>query len=113
MEQIHSSSELEGPISESEFAAVSTTVKSRVKLVDVNHMLSVIQTYFQRYVSQHKCKDPSSLTPLTLTTLAEEGGLKIGGATSQCMIGTLRACKRIIVGKTGILLVKPPIGNFK
>ena len=115
LEQIQASHELSGPISEAEFGSVSTTVKSRVKLSDVNHMLSIIQNHFARYCTVHKVKDASSLPPLSLNTLVEEGApIKIGGASSQCIIGTLRACKRILVGKNGLItLVKPPIIGAK
>jgi len=107
----------EGPISEREFAAVSSTVKSRVKLADVNNMFAVIQSHFARLIlsapggsrATKATVDPATLPPLTLSALAEVGGAgKIGGATSQCIIGTLRACKRILVDRRGILLVKPP-----
>jgi hypothetical protein len=130
----------EGPVSDREFAGVSSTVKSRVKLAEVNQLLGVIQNHFARIVanqaalsvgssSHHGGRksiggaaaaaaavaaaaasiDPASLPPLTLTTLSELGGAgKIGGATSQCIIGTLRACKRILVDRRGILLVKLP-----
>ena len=110
LDAISVSSELEGPITEKEFAGVSTTVKSRVKLADVNAMLTTIQQHFQRYIQHHKVKDVTQLPPLTLTALATDGAgtVKVGGASAQCIIGTLRACKRIIVGKQGITLVKPP-----
>ena len=107
----------EGPISEREFAAVSSTVKSRVKLADVNNMFAVIQSHFARLIlsapggsrATKATVDPATLPPLTLSALAEVGGAgKIGGATSQCIIGTLRACKRILVDRRGILLVKLP-----
>jgi hypothetical protein len=85
LDAISVSSELEGPISEKEFAGVSTTVKSRVKLADVNAMLTTIQQHFQRFIQQHKVKDPSQLPPLTLTALATDGAgaVKIGGASGQ------------------------------
>jgi hypothetical protein len=126
----------EGPVSDREFAGVSSTVKSRVKLGEVNQLLGVIQNHFARIVANQAALsvgsghggrksiggaaaaavaaaaasiDPASLPPLTLTTLSELGGAgKIGGATSQCIIGTLRACKRILVDRRGILLVKLP-----
>lgn len=117
--------EEQGPVSEKELAGVSTTVKSRVKLAEVNALFLIIQTHFARLMhgnsgggkgslKKHNAeneRDVATLPPLTLTQLAELGAatnMKVGGATSQCIIGTLRACKRIIVDRRGILLVKPP-----
>ena len=116
----------EGPVSEKELANVSSTVKSRVKLAEVNALFLLIQTHFARLLhgqsggnkgslkkhsNAENERDVATLPPLTLTQLAELGAatnMKVGGATSQCIIGTLRACKRIIVDRRGILLVKPP-----
>jgi len=112
-----------GPLSEKEFQGVSVTVRARAKLVDVNHILSVIQNHFMRLApasSGHSTKnskhhhshshvDWSSMPALTLQRLAEEvGSSKIAGQSGQAVIATLRATKRIKMDKNGITLLQAP-----
>jgi uncharacterized protein YkuJ len=103
-----------GPLTAREFNAISVTVRGRSKLDECNHMLGVITVFFTKYVTVHRVREGGTLPPLTLQQLSElQTVIKIGGASSQSIIGTLRACKRITATTKGISLVKPPVFGQK
>ncbi|KAJ7389117.1 regulation of microtubule polymerization or depolymerization [Desmophyllum pertusum] len=79
------------PIDEKEFLTVSTLVRGRAKLHDVNKVYEVLFHHFK------KNKNSTSLTPKDMTKM----GLKVTGATGEAKLKVLRALKVIVINNKG------------
>ena len=91
------SSERFVPIDEEEFSGVSTVVRGRCKLEDVNTV------YEQLY--QLKQQQVVRKWPATVAELAAKG-LKVGGISGEQKLGTLRSLGIITMTKQGVAFVE-------
>jgi hypothetical protein len=78
-------------ITEEEFFSVSSLVRGKVKLDEVNHVYRSLYNHFK----QKKVR-----TPLTVPMM-NELGMKVTGLSGQAKLKVLRAVKRIIIDPKG------------
>ena len=100
-------------ISVQQFEEVAVSIRGRCKLLDVQQVLTRLQTHHTTFInslnSNNKLKKISltsfsTLQPLTLSELALSG-LKVTGKTGDCVLGTLRTMGFVKIVKS----VKPGI----
>lgn len=94
-----------------QFEKVPASVRGRCKLVDVQQVLTRLQTYYATVINSNSSKKMTissftNMTPLSTADLALSG-LKVVGKTGDCVLATLRTLGIIKIGKSakpGILL---------
>ena len=79
-----------------EFDAVSSIVKGRVKLADLNEMYRQLFDIAQKYPD----------TPLAIKLLCDEG-VKAVGLTAQCKLNTLRSLRIITLHRETVSFPPP------
>ena len=89
-----------------QFEGVPVSIRGRCKLMDIQQVLTRLQTYYTTYINSHNnskritVASLSVLQPLSLPELSLSG-LKVTGKTGDCVLGTLRSLGYIKIGKTG------------
>lgn len=101
------------------FENVPVSIRGRCRHIDVQQVLTRLQTHYTTYINSHSAKRVTAvflsvLQPLSISELTLSG-LKVTGKTGDCVLGTLRSLGYIKVGKTGktgILLSDVMIAKF-